>query len=89
MRDRAMQALYRLSLDPLAETLADPNSYGFRTHRAPADAIPIHIAIAAPAAANALDIAAPMPREPPVTSAVRPRKPLLILLSPLPVSSAP
>src|SRR2546428_6406707 len=39
MRDRAMQALYLLSLDPLAETLADPNSYGFRTHRAPADAI--------------------------------------------------
>jgi RNA-directed DNA polymerase len=39
MRDRAMQSLYLLSLDPLAETLADPNSYGFRTHRAPADAI--------------------------------------------------
>jgi RNA-directed DNA polymerase len=39
MRDRAMQALYLLGLDPIAETLADPNSYGFRTHRAPADAI--------------------------------------------------
>ena len=39
MRDRAMQALYLLALDPLAETLADPNSYGFRTSRAPADAI--------------------------------------------------
>src|SRR3954452_24308450 len=39
------------------------------------------MAIVAPAAANALDIAAPMPREPPVTSAVRPRKPLLIALS--------
>ena len=39
MRDRAMQALYLLSLAPLAEALADPNSYGFRTHRAPADAI--------------------------------------------------
>jgi RNA-directed DNA polymerase len=39
MRDRAMQALYLLALDPIAETLADPNSYGFRTHRAPADAI--------------------------------------------------
>jgi RNA-directed DNA polymerase len=39
MRDRAMQALYQLSLAPLAEALADPNSYGFRTHRAPADAI--------------------------------------------------
>ena len=39
MRDRAMQALYRQALDPIAETRADPNSYGFRTHRAPADAI--------------------------------------------------
>ena len=39
MRDRAMQALYLLALDPIAETLADPNSYGFRTHRSPADAI--------------------------------------------------
>ena len=39
MRDRAMQALYLLALDPSAETLADPNSYGFRTPRAPADAI--------------------------------------------------
>src|SRR5262245_35067435 len=39
MRDRARQALYLLSLDPLAETLADPNSYGFRTQRAHADAI--------------------------------------------------
>ncbi len=34
-----MQALYLLALDPIAETQADPNSYGFRTHRAPADAI--------------------------------------------------
>src|ERR687885_2899291 len=39
MHDRAMQALYLLALDPIAETLGDPNSYGFRTHRAPADAI--------------------------------------------------
>jgi RNA-directed DNA polymerase len=39
MKDRAMQALYLLALDPIAETQADPNSYGFRTHRAPADAI--------------------------------------------------
>jgi RNA-directed DNA polymerase len=39
MRDRAMQALYLLALDPIAETLADPNSDGFRTHRAPAEAI--------------------------------------------------
>ena len=29
-----MQALYLLALDPIAETLADPNSYGFRIQRA-------------------------------------------------------
>ena len=39
MHDRAMQALYLLALDPIAETLADPNSYGFRTGRSCADAI--------------------------------------------------
>ncbi len=39
MIDRAMQALYLLAPDPIAETTADPNSYGFRTQRAPADAI--------------------------------------------------
>ena len=39
MKDRAMQALYLLALDPVAETKADPNSYGFRTGRSTADAI--------------------------------------------------
>ncbi|MCP4598422.1 group II intron reverse transcriptase/maturase [Neptuniibacter sp.] len=39
MKDRAMQALYALALDPIAETGADPNSYGFRRERSPADAI--------------------------------------------------
>jgi RNA-directed DNA polymerase len=39
MKDRAMQALYALTLDPIAETLADPNSYGFRRERSTADAI--------------------------------------------------
>jgi RNA-directed DNA polymerase len=39
MKDRAMQALFLLALDPVAETLADPNSYGFRKERCPADAI--------------------------------------------------
>ncbi|MGK2849242.1 MAG: group II intron reverse transcriptase/maturase [Minisyncoccota bacterium] len=39
MRDRAMQALYLLALDPVAETLADPHSYGFRKERSTADAI--------------------------------------------------
>ena len=39
MRDRAMQALYLLALDPVAETQADRNSYGFRIGRSTADAI--------------------------------------------------
>ncbi len=39
MKDRAMQALHLLALEPVAETLADPNSYGFRPARATADAI--------------------------------------------------
>jgi RNA-directed DNA polymerase len=39
MHDRAMQALYLLALDPIAETQGDPNSYGFRTERSTADAI--------------------------------------------------
>jgi RNA-directed DNA polymerase len=39
MRDRAMQALYVLALDPISEILADPNSYGFRRGRSTADAI--------------------------------------------------
>jgi RNA-directed DNA polymerase len=39
MKDRAMQALYLLALDPIAETTADANSYGFRLGRSPADAI--------------------------------------------------
>ena len=39
MKDRAMQALYLLALDPVAETTADNNSYGFRQQRSCADAI--------------------------------------------------
>lgn len=39
MRDRAMQAIYLLTLDPVAECTADPNSYGFRRERGCADAI--------------------------------------------------
>jgi RNA-directed DNA polymerase len=38
MRDRAMQALYLLALEPIAETLADRNSYGFRPGRSTWDA---------------------------------------------------
>ena len=33
MRDRAMQALYLLALEPVSETNSDLNSYGFRPHR--------------------------------------------------------
>ncbi len=39
MTDRAMEALYLLALEPIAETTADPNSYGFRPQRSTADAI--------------------------------------------------
>lgn len=39
MVDRAQQALYLLSLEPIAETLADKNAYGFRRGRSSADAI--------------------------------------------------
>lgn len=39
MKDRAMQALYLLSLMPVSETIADPHSYGFRPNRSCADAI--------------------------------------------------
>src|SRR3989441_6194175 len=33
MSCRAMQALYLLALDPVAEVTGDPNSYGFRSQR--------------------------------------------------------
>lgn len=39
MKDRAMQALYLMALDPVSETTADSNSYGFRKERSTADAI--------------------------------------------------
>ena len=39
MKDRTMQALHLLSLDPVSESLADTNSYGFRPYRSCADAI--------------------------------------------------
>jgi RNA-directed DNA polymerase len=38
MKDRAMQAIFLLALDPVAETTADRNSYGFRRERSCADA---------------------------------------------------
>ena len=39
MKDRAMQALYLMALEPITETTADANSYGFRKFRSTADAI--------------------------------------------------
>jgi RNA-directed DNA polymerase len=39
MTDRAGQALHLLALEPVAEGLADPNSYAFRRERCQADAI--------------------------------------------------
>ena len=38
MHDRAMQALYALALDPVAETTADGTSFGFRRGRSAQDA---------------------------------------------------
>ncbi len=39
MMDRAMQALHKLALAPVAETRADKHSYGFREGRSCADAV--------------------------------------------------
>lgn len=39
MKDRAMQALHLQALDPVLETVSDPNSYGFRKSRSAADAM--------------------------------------------------
>lgn len=38
MQDRAMQALQLLALEPVAETMADRISFGFRKYRSPEDA---------------------------------------------------
>lgn len=38
MKDRAMQALYLLALEPAVECTSDPNSYGFRKGRSTHDA---------------------------------------------------
>jgi hypothetical protein len=39
MRDRAVQAMFKAGLEPVAEATADLNSYGFRPKRSCADAI--------------------------------------------------
>ncbi len=53
MRDRAMQALYLQALEPVAETVADPHSYGFRPARSCADALEqVHKALTGKGAAE-------------------------------------
>jgi RNA-directed DNA polymerase len=53
MKDRAMQALHMLALNPVAETTADWNSYGFRPERCTADALgQLFVALAQPGAAE-------------------------------------
>ena len=62
MHDRAMQALYLLALDPIAETTADPNSYGFRKERCCADAIQqCHTVLANRNAAGWIETGLPQP----------------------------
>jgi RNA-directed DNA polymerase len=39
MKDRAMQALHLMALDPVAETVLDNDTYGFRKKRSTADAM--------------------------------------------------
>ena len=39
MFDRSVQALYKLALEPIAEVVADKNSYGFRPKRSTQDAM--------------------------------------------------
>jgi RNA-directed DNA polymerase len=53
MKDRAMQALYLLALEPIAETTGDPNSYGFRPARSTADAMEhLHQVLSLPSGAE-------------------------------------
>ena len=42
MFDRSLQALYKLALEPIAEVVADKNSYGFRPKRSTQDAMKGH-----------------------------------------------
>lgn len=39
MKDRVMQALYLMALEPITESEADANSYGFRKFRNTTDAM--------------------------------------------------
>ncbi|EAL58631.1 reverse transcriptase, partial [Wolbachia endosymbiont of Drosophila ananassae] len=47
IKDRAMQALYLFALEPIAETISDRHSYGFRPKRSCADAtVACHLLLA-------------------------------------------
>ncbi len=52
MDDRAMQTLFLMALDPIAEATSDPNSYGFRKGRCAQDAIERLFLALAPASAS-------------------------------------
>ena len=41
MIDRAIQAVYHLAVDPVVETLSEPNSFGFRKRRSTHDAVTV------------------------------------------------
>ena len=55
MTDRAMQALYLLGLDPIAESQADGHSYGFRRERRCADALRSDSSLVEPSARSTMD----------------------------------
>lgn len=39
LKDRAIQAVYHMAVDPIVEQQSDPNSFGFRKERSTQDAI--------------------------------------------------
>jgi RNA-directed DNA polymerase len=45
MKDRTMQALYLMALEPVAETTADSHSYGFRKERCAQDALQLSFSL--------------------------------------------
>lgn len=53
MKDRALQALFLLAMDPAAECQADPNSYGFRKSRSTHDAMgQLYVSLVKPTSAR-------------------------------------
>lgn len=39
LRDRTVQAVYHLAVDPVVEVHSDPNSFGFRKYKSTQDAV--------------------------------------------------